>query len=80
MQTLIGKGAHQRISHEILVAAVWTENDRFDDLGLHSWIEAPRGTHSEKPDAIREMIERTGPGPRIELFARKLVPGWYCRA
>jgi N6-adenosine-specific RNA methylase IME4 len=45
--------------------------------GLRSWIEAPRGRHSEKPDAIRQMIERASPGPSLELFARELVPGWF---
>ena len=65
------------MSHEILLTAVRTEDDRFDDQSLRSWIEAPRGRHSEKPDVVREMIDRASPGPRLELFARKLVPGWY---
>jgi N6-adenosine-specific RNA methylase IME4 len=64
------------MSHEILLTAVLANrNDRFDDQSLRSWIEAPRGRHSEKPDVVREMIERASPGPRLELFARKLVPG-----
>ena len=43
-----------------------------------SVIEAPRGEHSEKPKAVREMIERLYPTlPRIELFARgEARPGW----
>jgi N6-adenosine-specific RNA methylase IME4 len=65
------------MSHEILLTAVQREDDRFDDLSLRSWIEASRGRHSEKPDAVREMIERASPGPRLEMFARKLVPGWF---
>ena len=73
----VGRGHYWRMSHEILLTAVQGENDRFDDGGLRSWIEAPRGRHSEKPDAVREMIERASPGPRLELFARKLVPGWF---
>jgi N6-adenosine-specific RNA methylase IME4 len=72
-----GKGNYWRMSHEILLTAVQGESDRFDDRGLRSWMEAPRGRHSEKPDAVRQMIERASPGPRLELFARKLVPGWY---
>lgn len=31
--------------------------------------------HSEKPDSIREMIERFGE-KRVELFARKTTDGW----
>ena len=65
------------MAHEILLTAVRGENDRFDDPGLRSWIEAPRGPHSEKPDVVREMIERASPGPRLEIFARKLTPGWF---
>ena len=65
------------MSHEILLTAVRGEDDRFDDLSLRSWMVAPRGRHSEKPDAIREFLERASPGPRLELYARKLVPGWF---
>jgi N6-adenosine-specific RNA methylase IME4 len=73
----VGKGHYWRMSHEILLTAVRSEDDRFDDQSLRSWIEAPRGRHSEKPDVVREMIERASPGPRLEIFARKLVPGWF---
>jgi N6-adenosine-specific RNA methylase IME4 len=73
----LGRGNYWRQSHEILLTAVRGEDDRFDDLGLRSWIAAPRGRHSEKPDAIRELLERASPGPRLEIFARKLNRGWY---
>jgi len=76
-KTQLGKGHYWRMSHEILITAVRGEDDRFDDLGLRSWIVAPRGRHSEKPAAIREFLERASPGPRLELYARKLVPGWF---
>jgi N6-adenosine-specific RNA methylase IME4 len=40
-------------------------------------IVAPRGRHSEKPDAVYEMIERDYPSlPKIELFARARRDGW----
>jgi N6-adenosine-specific RNA methylase IME4 len=76
-KTQTGKGHYWRMSHEILLTAVRSEDDRFDDRSLRSWIEAPRGRHSEKPEIVREMIERASPGPRLELFARKIVPGWF---
>jgi N6-adenosine-specific RNA methylase IME4 len=76
-KTQTGKGHYWRMSHEILLTAVRSEDDRFDDRTLRSWIEAPRGRHSEKPEIVRKMIERASPGPRLELFARKLVPGWF---
>jgi len=48
---------------------------------LPNFIEAPVREHSEKPEGFRQMIEvstaLTIPEPkRIELFARKRVPGW----
>jgi N6-adenosine-specific RNA methylase IME4 len=73
----IGRGNYWRMSHDLMLTAVNSDADRFDDQSLPSWIEAPRGRHSEKPDDVREMIERASPGPRIELFARKECPGWF---
>jgi N6-adenosine-specific RNA methylase IME4 len=44
---------------------------------LESVIFAPRGRHSEKPEAFYEAIERMYPGlPRFELFQRTPRPGW----
>jgi N6-adenosine-specific RNA methylase IME4 len=39
-------------------------------------INAPRGEHSVKPEAMRQMIEKVSYEPRIELFARKKSEGW----
>ena len=39
---------------------------------------APRGRHSEKPEEMRQMIEKVSTGEKIELFARKHVDGWDC--
>jgi N6-adenosine-specific RNA methylase IME4 len=47
------------------------------DHGVRQVIFAPRGRHSEKPDAVYQAIERLyGPVRRVELFARKQRPGW----
>jgi N6-adenosine-specific RNA methylase IME4 len=73
----LGRGNYWRQSHEILLTAVRGADDRFDDLGLRSWIAAPRGRHSEKPDAIHELIERASPGPRLEIYARQIRRGWF---
>ena len=32
--------------------------------------------HSEKPDAAYELVESVSPGPRLELFARRVRNGW----
>jgi N6-adenosine-specific RNA methylase IME4 len=77
VKSSLGRGSYWRMSHETLVTAVRSENDRFDDRWLPSWLEAPRGRHSEKPDAVRALIERPSPGPRLELFARRRTTGWY---
>ena len=39
---------------------------------------APRREHSQKPDEMRQMIEKVSYEPRIELFARQYVDGWDC--
>lgn len=36
----------------------------------------PRLLHSEKPDFFYRLIEAQSPGPYLELFARRLRPGW----
>jgi N6-adenosine-specific RNA methylase IME4 len=73
----LGRGSYWRMSHETLVTAVRSDNDRFDDRWLRSWVEAPRGRHSEKPESVRALIERASPAPRLELFARTRATGWY---
>lgn len=74
----LGSGNYYRLCHETCLIAVWADReDRFDHKGLPSCIEFPRGPHSAKPDQVRQMIEQSSPGPRLELFARKRSPGWY---
>jgi N6-adenosine-specific RNA methylase IME4 len=41
-----------------------------------TWFSAPRGKHSEKPEAAYKIIERICGGPYLELFARHTRPGW----
>jgi N6-adenosine-specific RNA methylase IME4 len=43
---------------------------------VHSVVIAPVREHSRKPDEVHERIERLFPGPYLELFARRVVPGW----
>ncbi len=42
----------------------------------HQIIIAPVGEHSAKPEEARHRIERLFPGPYLELYGRKPVPGW----
>lgn len=41
-----------------------------------TWWRWPRGSHSEKPGAFGDLIERLVPGPYLELFARRQRLGW----
>lgn len=36
----------------------------------------PRSNHSTKPSLFVVLAEQVGPPPRIELFARRVRPGW----
>lgn len=44
--------------------------------GVTGFFEAKSQKHSEKPQAMRQMIELVSYEPRIELFARERFPGW----
>ena len=71
----LGLGNYWRISHEFLLLGVRGRLP-FRDGSLKSWMEADRTRHSAKPDEIRQMIEQASPGPFLELFGRRTVPGW----
>ena len=44
---------------------------------IRQFVSCPRGKHSEKPDIVIDGITQMFPTQRkIELFARKNVPGW----
>ena len=73
----MGMGARWRISHELLLCGARGRLP-FADHSTRSWIEAPRTRHSEKPEVVRQLIERVSPPPRLEMFARKATPGWVC--
>jgi N6-adenosine-specific RNA methylase IME4 len=46
--------------------------------GVRELVVEPRRLHSQKPDRIREDIQRLYPGPYLELFARSTASGWDC--
>jgi N6-adenosine-specific RNA methylase IME4 len=46
---------------------------------VRQFVSELRGEHSEKPEEVRRRIEEMFPTQRkLELFARKEVPGWDC--
>jgi len=73
-----GLGYHVRNQHELLLIA------RRGDLPMpepstvpSSVLTAARGRHSQKPEAIYDLIERMYPGmAKVELFSRSCRPGW----
>jgi N6-adenosine-specific RNA methylase IME4 len=78
--TKIGMGHYVRNEHEI--ALVCTRGKfKVADRGVRSTFRAPLGEHSEKPAKFFELIERLAgegrKGHMVELFARKIRPGWH---
>ena len=44
-----------------------------------TWWQIKRtNVHSRKPEFFQDMIETVSDGPRLELFARRVRPGWTC--
>jgi N6-adenosine-specific RNA methylase IME4 len=74
----VGTGYWNRNKHEQLLVAT-RGNPVAPAPGEQplSVIHAPRGSHSEKPEAFAMMIERLYPStPKLEMFARGPRPGW----
>jgi N6-adenosine-specific RNA methylase IME4 len=76
----IGMGSYVRQKHEHLLIARRGEIPMPLPEGRPvSVIEAPRREHSRKPDEAYALIEAMYPQlPKIELFARRVRPGWAC--
>ncbi len=49
---------------------------RLQGLAAPTAIFAERLKHSQKPEEFYSMVEAQTPGPRLELFSRKLRAGW----
>jgi N6-adenosine-specific RNA methylase IME4 len=41
-----------------------------------TWFAAERGSHSSKPESFYDIVERSSPGPFLEMFARRRRFGW----
>ena len=41
-----------------------------------NFLATQKREHSRKPDEMYDLIEACSPGPRLELFARGIRPGW----
>lgn len=73
-----GVGFYFRNVTELLLFGVRGKNARTLAPGRSqvNLIATRKREHSRKPDEIYPIIEACSPGPRLELFARGLRPGW----
>lgn len=47
-----------------------------EDKTRGTWFQAPRGKHSAKPDCFYDLVEKSSPGPYLEMFSRRRRLGW----
>jgi N6-adenosine-specific RNA methylase IME4 len=72
-----GLGQYFRGQHELCLFGVrGILPSQATPRNVPSLITAPKGIHSKKPDGLYIYIERTSPGPRLEMFARNTREGW----
>jgi N6-adenosine-specific RNA methylase IME4 len=73
----MGMGKWSREGTELCLFATKGKPSRLN-ADVRQVIMAPIREHSRKPDETHERIERLTAGPYLELFARRLRPGWTC--
>ena len=71
----MGIGNYWRVSHEFMLFGLKGKQP-FLNRGQMSWQKINRTKHSKKPEEIAQTIEKTSPGPYLELFGRQTRPGW----
>jgi N6-adenosine-specific RNA methylase IME4 len=72
-----GMGRIVRASHETCIVAK-RGRPLIKARNVRSVFEAPVGRHSEKPEGFYDLVESLADGPYLELFARRVRPGWNC--
>jgi len=71
-----GLGSWTRSNAEVCLLAIKGHPKRISK-SVHQVVLSPVERHSKKPNLVRErIVALMGDVPRIELFARKKVPGW----
>lgn len=80
-------GHYFRQTHEIVLIGVRGKMaSKIQNKSQRSVFLGPIGKHSEKPEALQDMLEKMYPlnDPKnpikaVELFARRSRKGWICR-
>lgn len=72
-----GMGRQVRMCHESCIIATRGRCPP-KSRSTRSVFFAPRARHSEKPEAFFDLVEGMHDGPYLELFARRIRPGWTC--
>lgn len=74
----VGMGYWFRGQHEILMVGTrGNVSPPPQPLRISSVIRSPRGSHSSKPDYVRDKIAEWYPDvPKLEMFSRLKRPGW----
>jgi len=75
LEDQMGLGYWSRQNVELCLLATRGHPQRLN-MDVRQAIIEPRRQHSRKPDCVHGRIERLVAGPRLELFARRRVPGW----
>lgn len=73
-----GVGFYFRNVTELVLFGVRGKNARTLAAGRRqvNFLATQKREHSRKPDEFFPIVEACSPGPRIELFARGVRPGW----
>ena len=73
-----GVGFYFRNVTELVLFGIRGKNNRTEQPGRSqvNIIRSMKREHSKKPDELYELIEACSVGPRLELFARGVRPGW----
>lgn len=74
----MGLGHWTRANNEFCLLATKGKPKRIN-ASVRQVVMSPIEKHSKKPDEVRDrIVQLFGDLPRIELFARQIVPGWTC--
>lgn len=71
----IGMGNYFRNSTEHVLFAMRGKLPTLAN-NIPTWFEANRTKHSAKPECFYDLVVRSSPGPRLEMFARERRMGW----